>query len=174
MMRKAAGFTLFLLMATISSAAGRQESGAPKGPTRSVKFATGETVIDSDEWADHVVVKDAQGELMSESWCEPGTFDSYLALFTKLKEALARGDQTSVVKLVAYPFQVNATKPLTFRNEASLTKSYNKIFTPQVLEKVRKAEPAAVFCQNGMGMLGDGVVWAVASAGKARVSVLNP
>ena len=120
-----------------------------------------------------MVVKDTQGKVLSESWCDSGTFDAYLALFTKLKESVARGDRSGVVKLAAYPFRVNAKKPLVFRNEASLLKGYDKTFTPRVLKKIREAEPAAVFCRNGEGMLGDGVVWAKVSTGTAKVAVVN-
>lgn len=155
---------LLMVVTSISSAA---------GSTKTVKFAAGETVIDSDQGSDHVVVKDTQGEVISESWCDSGTFDAYLALFTRLKESVARGDRNAVVKLVVYPFRVNAKKPLVFRNETSLLKGYDKVFTPQVLDKIRKAEPAAVFCRNGEGMLGDGVVWAMVSTGAAKVAVVN-
>jgi hypothetical protein len=92
---------------------------------------------------------------------------------TKLKESTGRGDRTAVVKLVEYPFRVNGKKHLTFRDEVSLLKDYDKVFTPQVLDRIRKAEPAAVFCRDGLGMLGDGVVWARASKGMAKVEVIN-
>ena len=52
-------------------------------------------------------------------------------------------------------------------------KGYAKVFTPQVLELIRRAEPAAVFCQDGQGMLGDGVVWAIVSSGTAKAAVIN-
>jgi hypothetical protein len=164
----------------VSAALAAQEApggklpGSSKPIPRIVKFAGGQTEIDSENGLDHVVVKDAQGEVSSESWCEAGTFDDYFAFFTKLKEALAQGDRKSVVKLVSYPFQVNAQKPLVVRNEASLLKSYDRVFTPPVLETIGKAEAAAVFCRDGAGMLGNGVIWATGSAGSAKATVLNP
>ena len=91
-----------------------QQSGAPKASIKTVKFPTGQTVIDSSSDGDHVVIKDAQGKITAESWCESGTFDAYFALFTKLKESAARGDRSAVVKLAAYPFRVNAEKPRSF------------------------------------------------------------
>jgi hypothetical protein len=172
-MRRSAVPVLLLLVAAVASAAG-QPSGAPRGPARSVKFATGETVIESDGATDHVVVKDAQGEVVSESWCDAGAFDAYFALFTEVKEALAHGDRGAVVKLVAYPFRVNGEKPLIFRSEAALSKSYHKVFTSQVLDQIRRAEPAAVFCRDGEGMVGDGVLWASVTARGAAATVLNP
>jgi hypothetical protein len=77
------------------------------------------------------------------------------------------------MKLVGYPIQVNAKRSLSLGSAAALSKAYEKVFTPKVLEAVRKAEPAAVFCRNGQGMLGDGVIWAVASGGTAKATVVN-
>ena len=162
-----------LLVASTSSADDGQRSGPSKGPTRIVKFATGHTAVESEGGIDHVVVKDMDGKVTSESWCDAGTFDNYFALFKKLKEALARGDRKAVTKLVGYPFRVNAPKPLVLRNDESLSKSYDEVFTTKVLERIGRAEPAAVFCRNGAGMLGDGVMWATVSAGSAVATVLN-
>lgn len=121
-----------------------------------------------------MILRDAQGQVTAESWCDPGTFDAYLALFTKLKESVGRGDRAAVAKLVGYPFRVNTRKTQTFRNGADFSKAYDKVFTPRVQEMIRKAEPAAVFCRDGQGMLGDGVVWAVVADGTAKAVVVNP
>ena len=60
----------------------------------------------------------------------------------------------------------------TFRNEATLSKAYEEVFTPRVW--IRRAAPAAVFCRNGQGMLGDGVVWADIWERTAKAFVINP
>jgi hypothetical protein len=142
--------------------------------SRVITFATGFTTVDSHGGTDHVVVKDAKGNVTSESSCEPGTYDAYVTLFTKLKDGVGGKDRRAVVKLVAFPFRMNGPKPIVFRNEASLAKRYDTVFTPKVVEKIRKGEPAAVFCRNGEGMLGDGVIWATPSKGSALPTVLNP
>jgi hypothetical protein len=59
------------------------------------------------------------------------------------------------------------------RNAESLLRAYDQVFTPQVRDRIRAAEPAAVFCCNGQAMLGDGVVWATASMGVARLVAVN-
>ncbi|MDB4981318.1 MAG: hypothetical protein JWM82_2070 [Myxococcales bacterium] len=171
-MRALTGIALLLLTASTSSPAVAQQSSA-KAP-RKLKFATGETIVDAGRDTDHVVVNDARGKLTSESWCDAETFDAYFTLFTDLKAALGRGDRAAVVKLVGYPLQVNAKRPLSLGNDAALSRAYEKVFTPKVLATVRKAEPAAVFCRDGQGMLGDGVIWAVASSGSAKATVVNP
>jgi hypothetical protein len=174
-MRPIATLSLLLLVASTTFAGEGQPPGSSQASTRIVKFTGGSTAIDSEDRVDHVVVKGTRGEVISESSCdvETGTFDDYFALFTKLKAALARGDRKSVVKLVSYPFQVNAEKPLVVRNEASLLKKYDRVFTPSVLETIRKSEAAAVFCRDGAGMLGDGVIWATGSSGSVSATVLN-
>jgi hypothetical protein len=161
-----------VLLASVTAIAVGQASSTLRTPTK-IKFATGETTIVFDGDTDHVTVRDAQGTVMSESWCDSGSFDAYFTLFTKLKESAGRGDHAAVVKLAAYPLRINGKEPLTFRNAASLSKAYDKVFTPQVLGMIRKAEPAAVFCQNGQGMLGNGVVWASVLEGTAKVEVIN-
>jgi hypothetical protein len=165
-MRALAGITLLLLAASTSSSAGAQQPAARA--SRKLKFAAGQTVVEPGGDTDHVVVSDAQGKLMSESWCDAGTFDAYFVLFTGLKAALGRGDRVAVAKLIGYPFRVNAKRSLSLKNEAVLSKAYQKVFTPKVLETVQRAEPAAVFCRDGEGILGDGVIWAVLPAHRRR------
>ncbi len=170
-MRALTGIAFLLLTALMSSpSAGQQSANAP----RKLRFATGETIVEAGRDTDHVVVNDARGKLKSESWCDAGTFDAYVALFTNLKVALGRRDQAAVVKLVRYPLQVNAKRPLSLGNGAALSKAYEEVFTPKVLAAVRDAEPAAVFCRDGQAMLGEGVIWAVASGGSAKAVVVNP
>jgi hypothetical protein len=155
---------LILLVASVASA---EES-------RVIKFATGSATVDSHGGTDHVVVKDTTGKVTSESSCETGTYDAYVTLFTKLKDAVAGKDRRAVLKLVAFPFRMNGPNPIVFRDEASLAKGYDTVFTPKVVERIRQAEPAAVFCRNGEGMLGDGVIWATPSNGAAAATVTNP
>jgi|SoiMethySBSTD1v2_1073268.scaffolds.fasta_scaffold33162_6 hypothetical protein len=154
---------LILLLAVAAAAV------APSA-ARIVKFAEGSTSIEAVGRVEHVVVRDTKGNVISESRCDSGTFDEYLALFTKLRDAVSRADRSAVVKLVNYPLRVNGKKPLVLQNAASLTKSYEKVFTVTVQEKIRKAEPAAVFCRDGRAMLGDGIIWATATG----VAILNP
>src|SRR5262245_52128099 len=172
-MRQLALLLLFILSPSVSLTADKQPSSATNGPARTVNFAAGVTVIDTDRGADHVVVKDGRGQTVTESWCDSGAFDLYLALFTKLKDSVARRDRDAVAKLAVYPFRVNAKKHLIFRNESSLLKAYDEVFTTQVLDKIRGAEPAVVFCRNGEGALGDGVVWATVLTGTAKIRVIN-
>lgn len=174
MMRQLAVFTVLVVVGSVSVTADGQQSGTLKKSVRTVKFAAGETVIESGSDTDHVIVKDSQGNVTAESHCDSGSFDAYVTLFTKLRESLARGDRSVVVKLADYPLRVNSKSPLSIRDQVDLSKSYDKVFTPQVLEKIRKAEPAAVFCRDGLGMLGDGVVWAIVSGGTAKATVINP
>ena len=44
----------------------------------------------------------------------------------------------------------------------------------QVVAFLEELRGPAVFCRNGEGMLGDGVIWATPSNGAAAATVLNP
>jgi hypothetical protein len=138
---------LILLLAVAAAAV------APSA-ARIVKFAEGSTSIEAVGRVEHVVVRDT------------GTFDEYLALFTKLRDAVSRADRSAVVKLVNYPLRVNGKKPLVLQNAASLTKSYEKVFTVTVQEKIRKANPQR--CSVGTG----GRCLAMASSGRPRRELL--
>lgn len=163
-------FLLLLFLIATASVAAAAPAESPNGNPKIIKFPGGETWVERSDQTDHVIVKDGNGEMQSESWCEAGTFDEFFDLFTKLKAALAKKDHAAVTKLMDYPFRVNTDKPRTFRTEAALLKAFDSVFTPPVLTKIRDAEPAAVFCRNGEGMLGDGVLWATV----AGATALNP
>ena len=142
---------------------------------RILKFANGEIIVETGREFDLVVVNDSsRGEQISKSWCKAGTFESYFELLTDIKAALDRRDCAAVVKLVGYPLEVNTKRRFSIKNPAALTQSYDLVFTPNVITRVLEAEPAAVFCQDGMGMIGDGVIWASSSRKSAKVMVVNP
>jgi len=153
--------------------------GAPA--IRKVRFPGGETTIErtvgiggEDE---RITVRDAEGHLSSESTCNPGDFDSFSSLYTRLKEAVVREDRAAVVKLMAYPLRVNdlkSKKPRTFRKEAALLKAYDEVFTPHVLDGIRSLEPADLFCHDGSVTSDGGMLWANYSGGEeAGVAVIN-
>jgi len=159
--------TAFLLLAVLTI--------YPVGASpRILKFADGEIIVETGLEYDLVAVNDSRGELISKSWCKAGTFESYFELFTDIKAALDRRDRAAIVKLVGYPLEVNTKRRFSIKNPAALTQSYDLVFTPNVITRVLEAEPAAVFCQDGMGMIGDGVIWASASRKSSKVMVVNP
>jgi hypothetical protein len=161
-----------MMVFTLSNVVGQQPR-ASRASSKTIKFAAGETTVESQADRDHVTVKDEKGKIISESWCESGAFDAFFKLFTNLKSAVGRGDRTAVAKLINYPLAVNGNKRSTLRDQASLLKAYEKVFTPEVLNRIRISEPAAVFCRNGEGMLGEGVVWALVWRGAARITAIN-
>jgi hypothetical protein len=141
------------------------------GPShRVIEFAGGRTTVDSLGDADHVLVQDKKGNTTSESWCNSARFGDYFVLFIRLKDAVMGGENDAVLGLVDYPLRVNDPKrPLLLKTAASLSKNYSKVFTAQVQQRIRTAEPAALFCKDGQAMLGDGVIW----ANRSGVAVLN-
>ena len=137
---------------------------------RVIEFAGGRTTVDSVGDADHVLVQDKKGNTTSESWCDSGRFSDYFVLFIRFKDAVMGGESGAMLGLVDYPLRVNDPKrPLLLKTAASLSRNYSKVFTAQVQQRIRIAEPAALFCRNGQAMLGDGVIW----ANRSGVVVLN-
>lgn len=166
------------LVAAVSSA-------AADGATRRIKFPGGETTVQG-AGEEHVVVTTEDGALLSDSWCYPddsGSYDQVVDLFVRFKSAVASNDRETVADLVMFPLRVNGTHAGTIRNHKTLLQRYDKVFTKSVIDRIRSAEPPAVFSRNGMAMLGNGVVWAGREdasatrrwpvAGRVLVEVIN-
>jgi hypothetical protein len=53
---------------------------------------------------------------------------------------------------MGFPLRVNGSaagkKSRSVRNRAALRKTYDEIFSPDVLEAIRKSEPADLFCRG--------------------------
>lgn len=146
------------------------DAGSAANGNRIVNFAEGSTSVQTKDGVDHVVVRDLKGKVTFESRCYVGTFSEYFALFTTFKDAVSRGDREATLSLIHYPFRVNGEKRLTFRNASALTPNYDKVFTSELQNKIRTAEPAAVLCRDGLATVGDGLVWAKGPG----VAILNP
>ena len=127
---------------------------------RVIEFAGGRTSVEALGEVDHVLVQDLRGNVVSDSTCEGGRFSDYLVLFIRFKDAVVGGDQAAALRLIDYPFRVNAPKPLVFKTADALSKSYPKVFTAEVTQKLRDAQPAALSCKNGQATLGAGILWA--------------
>ena len=180
-MRALRAFALFAMVgASISSPA--VANGTPdKSPdaggrsSRIVKFPGGQVAIDADRGAEHLIVTDAAGKVLSESWCdsESGSYDELARLFRRFREAVLTKDAAAVAKLVRFPLRVNRGTEGKISNTTELVRRYGKIFTKAVVDDIRKAEPDAVFCRSGSAMFGDGVAWASSAAGRVAIDVLN-
>jgi hypothetical protein len=68
---------------------------------------------------------------------------------------------------------VNEKAPWTSETPGEFLRLYHDIFSAPVVEKIRAAQPRALFCRNGRAMLGNGVLWAHAEGGVALADVLN-
>jgi uncharacterized protein len=154
----------------------RMKPGTPA--VRKVKFPGGEVTITPKDEFERVTVQGAQGEY-SESLCQAGDFDAYSAFFGKLKSAVVQNDRSAVATLMAFPLRVNIAKqkPKTFRSEAAFLKAYDEVFTEDLREGIRGAEPADIFCRDGSTMFCGGAVWAdyshSAPDGAPKVAVIN-
>lgn len=78
-----------------------------------------------------------------------------------LQSALQQHDAPGVAALVAFPLRVGAEGGRARRlGRTELLRSFDKVFTPTVVQAVLAQDPAALF-QNYQGvMFGNGEVWA--------------
>jgi hypothetical protein len=72
-----------------------------------------------------------------------------------------------------FPLRVNQGRVHRLIDAAQFSRGYRQILTPTVIAEIQRAESHAVFCRNGMAMLGRGVIWAHAGNGVAAVDVVN-
>lgn len=125
---------------------------------------------------DTVTVRADSGQVQSRSTCfleEQGSYDQLASFFTRFARAVDTGDARTVVSLARFPLTVNGPDPLEIRNAAELRKQYERVFTAEVLARVRAADPQHVFCRRGSAMIGSGVVWANLERGRVSFDVIN-
>ena len=149
------------------------------GVTRIVRFKNGDAVIKSSGPDEHVVIRDANGKLESDSYCDAGsgTYDQIVELGLAVRAASITGDRAAMADLVEYPLRVNTShgRSVEVKSKADLLAHFREIFSATVIERLRELEPHEVFCRNGMSMPGgDGVVWAsVDRRGVLKIAVVN-
>lgn len=145
---------------------------------RIVHFSGGTaTITTQNGGVEHVVMKDAKGDLVAESDCDSqsGTYDHIVSFGQAVIIAAKNDDRTAMMTLVQYPIRINVkAKPLFIKDAATLQIRYQAVFTPAVLGQLRQVDPHDVFCREGMSMLGGGIVWATADkSGALKIAVVN-
>ncbi len=146
---------------------------------RIVHFSGGTATITAQrDGTQHVVIKDAKGDVEAESTCDSqsGSYDQSVKFQQAIVAAAQSSDPAPVIALVQYPLRVNVSSSNHFlvNNAATMRTRYQTVFTPKVLAQIRQSDPHAVFCRMGMSMLGGGVIWAtVDSHGVLKAAVVN-
>lgn len=143
---------------------------------QTVHFPGGEAVVTPANGAQHVVIKDAKGNVASDSYCDAssGSYDQIVRFGIAFKTAVTAGNRAQVARSMHYPLRVNAARKYTIANKAALLAHYADVFTPGVLAQLRSMEPHEVFCRNGMAMLANGTLWVgTDSEGIVRSAVVN-
>jgi hypothetical protein len=109
-----------------------------------------------------VRVLDADGGVASESHClaPRAGYDAVRAFYTRVRAAILANDAGQIAELVAFPLRVNAETTRVVRTREQFLRERAHILTQDVVERVRRADPAQVFCNAQGQMLGDGVLWA--------------
>lgn len=143
---------------------------------RTLRLGDVALIITREDGADHVVAKNATGDLVSDSWCQidEGTYDEYAAFFTALQRAVRARDVAGVATLVRFPLRVNGPTRGTVATAAQLTSRYGEVFTPKVVAALADSNPGLVFCHEGAAMVASGAVWAGKEQGRVALDVVNP
>jgi hypothetical protein len=107
---------------------------------------------------DHVLILNAGGDTVGESWCGANGINyrravAFLAEVVRLVEA---SDKNALADLVSFPLR--ASVPVKTRTD--FLTHYGRIFSPAEVDAISRADPGALFCKNGAFMLGDGAIWA--------------
>jgi hypothetical protein len=146
---------------------------------RIVHFSGGTAfVTPQSDGTQRVVIKDAKGNVASDSYCDSqsGLYDQTVRFNERIISAARRRDHAALLTLVQFPLRVNASpsKHIVIKDPMDFQTHYARIFTASVLSALGQADPHAVFCRNGMSMIGSGVVWVTADkTGALKAAVIN-
>jgi hypothetical protein len=153
------------------------ESFPPAEPSHPRVIETGDNVITVEELGDgeRVTVREVDGQLVSTSVCQfPGLgYEDIVSFFDRFQEQVLLADADAVAAMMHYPLRVNSMDRV-FAEPTELLNSYDTVFNSELVEKVRSADPASVFCNDQGTMLGNGSVWAYPETDSAlKVIAIN-
>ena len=76
------------------------------------------------------------------------------------RTAMLSGDKMAAMRFVDFPLTVNASKKrVRVANAAQLQGQWGRVFTPELLAKLKQDATHELFVRNGMAMLGSGELW---------------
>ncbi len=79
----------------------------------------------------------------------------------RLKEAVAADDHPTVAAMVKYPLTVYSSggRRMTYRDAATLSANYARVFTPEVKAAVADGKTDDLFARDQGVMIGNGEIW---------------
>ena len=142
---------------------------------RTVRFKGGVVRVEREANNDHITVTNDSGERESESQCpiQLASYDELVRFFESFVRAVDVRDMRMVASLARYPLQVNGASSIRIAGAPELIQQYERVFSSDVLEKIRRAVPVRVFCRNGSAMIGNGVIWVSGRQGHVALDVVN-
>lgn len=110
---------------------------------------------------------------------DPKSLDAFLA---SLRRAVADHDEAALAAVIEYPLEIYDSGKVvaTYPDEASVLKTFDRVFTPPVQAAIRCSDAADVFVNDQGAMLGDGEVWLdgwsedAEPGGPIRIKAINP
>ncbi|WP_428311775.1 hypothetical protein [Hydrocarboniphaga sp.] len=142
-----------------------------------VTFLGGSTTVEVFGRVEHIVVRDIEGIVRADSECggSVGNYEQIVGVAKALQIYVTNAD--AVGAFVSYPLKVNSElgkKHVDIPSKKALVAHYNDVFTPSVIERIKKSNPHEVFCRNGMATIGSGIVWfAEDGDGQVKLAVVN-
>ena len=162
-----------LLQACKDQSLQKAPAPATSPAVRTIRFSDGGYVtIERKGEFDEVNVEDGKGQ----SWCPVAlaSYDATAALFRRLQQAVAAGDQPAVAALMRYPLRVNGKSRVEIDSSAELLRRYQTVLTADLTQQILAANPQVVFCRGDGNMFADGAVWANNDNGRIAVYAINP
>jgi len=106
----------------------------------------------------------------------------YPAFLAQLQAAVRADDRAAILGLINYPLRVNGSRTRTYRDAASVSRDFNRIFTPRVRRAILAQKAGELFVRDQGAMIGDGEVWfdqscadgSCSSLGPLRIKAINP
>lgn len=129
---------------------------------REVPFDGGVAQVTTDGGSEQVLLVSSDGGVHSESYCEPplAGYDAVRAFYVDVRAAIIGGNAEQIAGFMAFPLRVNQTGTRVVSTREQFLRERARILTPDVVKRVRDADPGQVFCNSQGEMLGDGVLWA--------------
>ncbi|MBW0006409.1 MAG: hypothetical protein JO335_01720 [Sphingomonas sp.] len=106
----------------------------------------------------------------------------YPAFLARLQTAVRADDRAAILGLINYPLRVNGSRARIYRDAASVSRDFDRIFTAKVRRAILAQKAGELFVRDQGAMIGDGEVWfdqtcadgSCSTLGPVRIKAINP
>ena len=124
-----------------------------------------------------------RGAAAKASEAAPVMPEAYRTLLLFLQAALRADDRSAIIARINFPLRVGgAGGPRIYRDEQSVERGFDRIFTPRVIRAIARQKPGQLTIRNRRAVVGKGEVWlaetcpdiACSAPGPVRIEIVNP